>query len=51
MGLSTEEDLALKQFGISDGVAAAVRVRAMLFVYRTDPDYRRRVDEVIRPPV
>lgn len=51
VGLSTEEDLALKQFGISDGVAAAVRVRAMLFVYRTDPDYRRRVDEVIRPPV
>ncbi|MEV6966111.1 hypothetical protein AB0M47_13435 [Hamadaea sp. NPDC051192] len=51
VGLSEDEDLALKQFGMSDGVAAAARVRAMLLVYRTDPDYRRRVDEVIHAPV
>ncbi|MCP2323061.1 hypothetical protein HDA40_001568 [Hamadaea flava] len=50
VGLSEDEDLALKQFGMSDGVAAAARIRAMLLVYRTDPDYRRRVDEVIHPP-
>lgn len=46
--LSADEDRALKQLRLDDGVPAAARVRAMLHTYRTDPRFRRRVDEAAR---
>lgn len=45
VGLSAEEDAALRTLREFDGVAASARVRAMLLVYRTDPEFRRRVDQ------
>ncbi|MEV6971446.1 hypothetical protein AB0M47_40765 [Hamadaea sp. NPDC051192] len=43
--LTVEEDLALKSFRLGDGVTPASRLRAMLAVYRADPDFRARVDQ------
>ena len=46
--LSLDEDRALKEMRVADGVPAAARLRAMLQLYRTDDRYRRRVDQTVR---
>jgi hypothetical protein len=46
--LSVDEDRALKEFRLGDGIAAAARVRAMLALYREDERFRRRVDAMAR---
>ncbi|GGQ88231.1 hypothetical protein [Couchioplanes azureus] len=46
--LYPDEDLALKEYRIKDGIAAAARVRAMLQLYRTDERFRKKVDQTAR---
>lgn len=43
--LAADEDQALKEYRLRDGIPAAARVRAMLQLYRTDERFRRKVDE------
>lgn len=43
--LSDDEDRALKQLRVDDGLPSAARIRAMLHVYLEDSAYRRKVDK------
>lgn len=44
--LSVDEDRALKEYRLDDGLPAAARMRAMLQLYREDERFRKRVDAV-----